>query len=182
MKSNDNQQTSVQRYIEIEGQLVPASEEVYRAYKRPAWAERKRKEREIRCLYEKGTRYTKSCRACELEIAKKGLVLSLDKLTEDGFEVANALDITELATAKTDWRYIPFSEYPVVKRLELKPTNRRWKKERIYTDGDNFYHKDSLHGEVEMYNSRKKHIGVLTPEGDIHPKKGTVKGRVLKDK
>lgn len=24
-----------------------------------------------------------------------------------------------------------------------------WKKERIYTDGDKFYHKDSLHGEVE---------------------------------
>lgn len=84
--------------------------------------------------------------------------------------------------AKTEWKDIPFSEYPIVKRLGLEPTNRRWKKERIYTDGNKFYHKDSLHGEVEMYNSHKKHIGVLTAEGDIHPKKGKVKGRVLKDK
>lgn len=30
-----------------------------------------------------------------------------------------------------------------------------------------------------MYNSRKKHIGVLTAEGDVYPKKGKVKGRVL---
>ena len=39
----DNQQ----RYIEIEGQQIPVTEEVYRAYKRPAWAEHKRQEREI---------------------------------------------------------------------------------------------------------------------------------------
>ncbi|MCL6606130.1 MAG: hypothetical protein K6T94_24960 [Paenibacillus sp.] len=52
----------------------------------------------------------------------------------------------------------------------------------MYTDGERFYYKDSLHGEVEIYNSRKKHIGVLTAEGDVHPKKGKVKGRVLKDK
>ena len=35
-----------ERYIYINGEKVPVTEEVYRAYKRPAWREHKRKERE----------------------------------------------------------------------------------------------------------------------------------------
>ena len=35
-----------ERYILINGEKVPVTEEVYRAYKRPAWREHKRKERE----------------------------------------------------------------------------------------------------------------------------------------
>ncbi|WP_218061350.1 hypothetical protein [Paenibacillus polymyxa] len=31
-------------HVIIDGQQIPTSEEVYRAYKRPAWVERKRKE------------------------------------------------------------------------------------------------------------------------------------------
>ncbi|WP_424768005.1 RNA polymerase sigma factor [Paenibacillus sp. sgz302251] len=127
MKSNDNQQTNIQRYIEIEGQLVPASEEVYRAYKRPAWAEHKRKEREMRCLDDKGNRCTKSCRVCDLERAGKGLpplertssVLSLEKFTEDGFEAADAVDIVELVADKL------LLEELFTALEELDPDNRR---------------------------------------------------------
>ncbi|MDQ1232597.1 DNA-directed RNA polymerase specialized sigma24 family protein [Paenibacillus sp. SORGH_AS306] len=95
-------------HVIIDGQQIPASEEVYRAYKRPAWVERKRKEREIRCLDEKGNRCTKSCRECDLERAKNGLppiertsgTLSLDKFTEDGFQVSDTVDLSELVTDK----------------------------------------------------------------------------------
>jgi len=95
-------------HVIIDGQQIPASEEVYRAYKRPAWAERKRKEREMRCLDKIGNRCTKSCRECDLERAEKGLppierissVLSLDKFTEDGFESADVVDVAEFVADK----------------------------------------------------------------------------------
>lgn len=108
MKINDKQQTSIHRFIEFDGQQIPVTEKVYQAYKRPAWAERKRKERESRCIDEKGKRCTKSCRTCDLVRAEKGLsplertsnVLSLDKLTENGFEVSDAVDFAELLADK----------------------------------------------------------------------------------
>ena len=50
-------------YIMINGEKVPVSEEVYHAYKRPVWVERKR--REVRAEYER----------------------SLDALAEDGFDI-----------------------------------------------------------------------------------------------
>jgi len=65
MKINDNQQTITPRYIEIDGQQIPVSEEVYRAYKRQLWAEHKRKEREKRCRDEKGNRCTRDCSTCD---------------------------------------------------------------------------------------------------------------------
>ncbi|WP_434060099.1 colicin E3/pyocin S6 family cytotoxin [Paenibacillus amylolyticus] len=48
----------------------------------------------------------------------------------------------------------------------FKPTNRRWNKGQIYQDQKtgNYYHKDGMHGEIEAYNRRGKHIGVLTPK------------------
>jgi len=53
-------------YIVVDGEKVPVSEEVYRAFKRPVWAEKKRRQRE----QENGT-----------------TPLSLDSLTEAGFDV-----------------------------------------------------------------------------------------------
>jgi len=114
-------------YIEIDGQKIPVIEEIYRAHKRPTWAERKRKEREIRCLDEKGNRCTKSCRECNLERAEKGLppiertssVLSLDKFTEDGFEAADIVDIAELVADKL------LLEELFGALEELDPENRR---------------------------------------------------------
>ncbi|GHU62693.1 hypothetical protein AGMMS49983_04610 [Clostridia bacterium] len=45
MTNIHNQDEKVQRYIEIDGEQILVTEEVYRAYKRPLWAEHKRKER-----------------------------------------------------------------------------------------------------------------------------------------
>jgi hypothetical protein len=50
-------------FVVIDGEKVPVSEEVYRAYKRPLWAERKR--RQVRAENER----------------------SLEKFAEDGFDI-----------------------------------------------------------------------------------------------
>jgi hypothetical protein len=42
-----------------------------------------------------------------------------------------------------------------------------------------YYHKDPLHGEVEVYDKNGKHIDVFTPEGNPHPTKGKVNGREI---
>ena len=96
MKINDN--VNPQRYIEIDGEQIPVSEEVYRAYKRPLWAECKRKERAKRCRDENGFRCTKDCRTCEK--TRDGSVLSLDKFNDEGYEVADSVDLAELAADK----------------------------------------------------------------------------------
>lgn len=114
-------------HVIIDGQQIPASEEVYRAYKRPAWAEGKRKEREIRCLDERGNRCTKSCRECDLERAKNGLppiertssTLSLDKFTEDGFQVSDTVELAELVADRL------LLEELFAALEELDPENRR---------------------------------------------------------
>jgi len=87
-----------QRFIEIDGKEIPVTEEVYRAYKRPLWAEHKRKERSKRCRNENGFRCTKDCRTCEK--TRDGSVLSIDKFNEEGFEVADTVDLAELVADK----------------------------------------------------------------------------------
>lgn len=50
---------------------------------------------------------------------------------------------------------------------------KRWKSQdlkRIYTW-------DSLHGEIEVFNKRGKHLGVLNPQGELI--KDAVKGRTI---
>ncbi|WP_010503188.1 hypothetical protein [Paenibacillus elgii] len=69
-----------------------------------------------------------------------------------------------------DWTGIPGTEYDVLKKL--KRTNKRWKKQPIYEDKKNYYHRDPLHSEVEVYDKHGDHVGVMTPEGEWHPKKG----------
>jgi len=96
--SQNNNKSDEQRYIEIDGQQVPVTEEVYRAYKRPLWAEHKRKERAKRCRVENGFRCTKDCKTCSK--LRDGGDLSLEKFTEDGFEVADSVDIAELVADK----------------------------------------------------------------------------------
>lgn len=93
MSTNENQ-----RYIEINGEPTPVSEEVYRAYKRPLWAEHKRKEREKRCRNASGNRCTDDCSQCEKQ--RTGSVLSLDKFTEGGFDIADSTDFTALIEDK----------------------------------------------------------------------------------
>lgn len=87
--------TNQQRFIDIDGEQVPVTEEVYRAYKRPLWAEHKRKEREKRCRDERGNRCTGDCSKCDKE--RTGSVLSLSRLVEEnGFEPADTVDIAEM--------------------------------------------------------------------------------------
>lgn len=87
-----------QRFIEIYGQPIPVTEEVYRAYKRPLWTEHKRKEREKRCVINNGSGTTKRCTGdCSIcQKQRTGSVLSLDKFTEEGFEAAEHIDLAEL--------------------------------------------------------------------------------------
>jgi hypothetical protein len=83
-------------YITINGQKVPVTEVVYRAYKRPLWAEHKRKECTKRCRAEHGTRCTKDCSNCPHD--KTGSVLSLDELAATGgYEPSDSVDLADLA-------------------------------------------------------------------------------------
>ena len=82
-----------QYYITIDNEQIPVTEEVYRAYKRPEWAEHKRFERSKRCVDSKGRRCTADCSKCPR--ARTGSVLSLDKLAEDGFDVGTSAFATQ---------------------------------------------------------------------------------------
>lgn len=110
------------RYIHINGKQIPVTEESYRAYKRPAWAERKRKEREKRCVTSNGKgdtkRCTGDCSKCDKQ--RTGSILSLDSLTEEsGFEPCDPIDIAELVADK-----LLFEElYAALE--ELDPDNRK---------------------------------------------------------
>jgi hypothetical protein len=79
-----------------------------------------------------------------------------------------------------NWAKIPASQYPALKKLER--TNYMWGKERIYFDRrkKSYMHKDSLHGEVEVYCKRGLHLNVLTPDGLLHPRKGKDKDKNIK--
>ena len=106
-----------QRYIEIDGRQIPVTEEVYQEYKRPAWAEHKRKECEKRCLDERGHRCTDNCSNCHNQ--RTGSVLSLEKFIDDGFEVADEVDVAELIEDKLRLEEL----YTALN--ELDPDNRR---------------------------------------------------------
>jgi len=83
-----NSKDEKQYFIDINGQQVPVSEEVYRAYKRPAWAEHKRQERGKRCIGENGSRCTGDCSQCDK--LRTGSVLSLDAFEDEGYEPSDA--------------------------------------------------------------------------------------------
>jgi RNA polymerase sigma factor (sigma-70 family) len=90
-----------QRYIKIGGVGIAVSEEVYRAYKRPAWAERKRrqirrgKERSLEAFMEAG-RDIPSGQPLAEEIMEDKLLLemlcaALDELTDEEQNLISAL-------------------------------------------------------------------------------------------
>jgi RNA polymerase sigma factor (sigma-70 family) len=83
-----NCQTDMPRYIEIDGEQITVTEEQYRAYKRPLWAEHKRRERESRCRDAAGVRCKKTefeCRNCPN--GRSGRTLSLEQFADEGFEI-----------------------------------------------------------------------------------------------
>ena len=121
MSINDNQTPAIERDIEINGQQISVTEENYRAFKRPSWAERKRKEREKRCVISNGRGGTKRCTAdcSKCKDQRTGSVLSLDKFADDGFEVSDGIDLTELIADKL------LLEELYAALNELDPENRR---------------------------------------------------------
>ena len=89
-----------QFYVNVNGQKVEVSEEVYRAYVRPIRAQQRAEKRNKRCKV-KGERFglvrcKGNCSECEY--AKSGKAFgsveqSLDALTESGFELPSESDI-----------------------------------------------------------------------------------------
>ncbi|KRE73922.1 colicin E3/pyocin S6 family cytotoxin [Paenibacillus sp. Soil750] len=79
-----------------------------------------------------------------------------------------------------DWVSEPASKYPVFKGMQR--TKKICKGEVIYQDPRTgwYYHKDNLHGEVEVYNKQGKHKGVMNPDGTWHKKKGKDSTKTLK--
>ena len=59
-----NDAVQKQYYLDIEGEQVAVSKEVYLAYMQPVWREQKRVERQKRCIDENGRRCMKDCSQC----------------------------------------------------------------------------------------------------------------------
>lgn len=102
MSNTVNQETK-QYYLTVEGQEVMVTEEVYRAYKRPIWAEHKRNDRQKLCQVSDGKgdlkRCTGNCSKCSR--AREGSVLSLDGLEEEGYSVEDrSQDVAEIVAEK----------------------------------------------------------------------------------
>ncbi|SFS09064.1 RNA polymerase sigma factor [Anaeromicropila populeti] len=102
MLNTVNQETK-QYYLTIDGQEVTVTEEVYRAYKRPIWAEHKRNDRQKLCQVSDGKgglkRCTEDCSKCSR--TKEGNVLSLDGLEEAGYSVEDRTqDVAEIVAEK----------------------------------------------------------------------------------
>ena len=89
--NSDN--ADIRRFIEIDGEQIHVTEEIYRVFKRPLWAEHKRKERAKRCRDENGFRCTKNCRTCNK--SREGSILSLERFMDEGYDIANTVDIAE---------------------------------------------------------------------------------------
>lgn len=72
-----------QRYIFIDNQPIPVTEEVYRAYMRPIWREHKRRERAKRCRIG-GVRCTGDCSQCPYK--RTGNALSIERMQGVGHD------------------------------------------------------------------------------------------------
>ena len=77
MYKNEQNNENLTYYIAIDGQQIPVTEEIYRAYKQPLWRERKRQERQ-RAKITDGPDCTKDVGATPL---------SIDRMLDDGLEI-----------------------------------------------------------------------------------------------
>ena len=116
-------------YLPVDGQEIPVTEEVYLAYWQPMGAERKRQEREKRCLISDGKGKTKRCMEdCSKCLEQRmGSVLSLDRFAEDGYEISDSLDMDELVAEKL------LLEELSAALNELDPINKRIAE--LYSEG-----------------------------------------------
>lgn len=129
MPKSDNQKLNQEYYLTIDGQKITVTEDVYRTDRRPVWAERKRQEREKRCLISDGKGKTKRCvgDCSQCDKQRIGSVLSLEKFSEDGYEVPGSFDVAELVAEK-----LLFEELAAALD-ELDPQNKRIAE--LYGDG-----------------------------------------------
>ena len=85
MTNRDNKgQNDQQRYIEIDGAMIPVTEEVYKAFKQPAWAESQRKKRESRCRIA-DKRCMEDCSKCPHK--RSGTPYSIEAMMDDGLDI-----------------------------------------------------------------------------------------------
>ncbi len=90
-------------YITIEGQEITVTEEVYRAYKRPTWAEHKRNDRQKRCQVSDGRGGLKRCRqdCSTCYRTKEGSILTLGELTEKKHVLdTSEIDVSDIVADK----------------------------------------------------------------------------------
>ena len=106
-----------QRCIEIDGVQVSVSEEVYRAFMRPIWAERKREEREKRCRTKNGNRCIDDCSKCPE--TRSGRPLSIERMVEYGQDVPEPIGMEEIIVRKQ------LLEALHTAVLQLNPKDRR---------------------------------------------------------
>ena len=90
-------------YITIEGQEIAVTEEIYRAYKRPTWAEHKRNDREKRCQVSDGKgglkRCLEDCSICDR--VRDGSILTLNELAEEKHVLgAGEMDVSDIVAGK----------------------------------------------------------------------------------
>ena len=82
-----------------------------------------------------------------------------------------------------NWAEVPAAQYPILKNKVKTPLFwiKDGSRQSIYVDPKtrNYYHKDPLHGEVEVYDTRGRHIKVLLPTGEEHPVRKAKKGRSI---
>lgn len=87
-----------QRFIFIDNEPIPVTEEVYRAYMRPVWAEQKRQERAKRCRIG-GARCTGDCSQCPH--MRTGTAVSLERLNEvNHMPVDLSADVQEIVEGR----------------------------------------------------------------------------------
>lgn len=106
-------------YITIEGQEITVTEEVYRAYKRPTWAEHKRNDREKRCQVSDGKgglkRCLEDCSTCDR--VRDGSILTLDEMTEEKHVLGTSeMDVSDIVAGKVLLEQL----YKVLEELDPK--------------------------------------------------------------
>jgi RNA polymerase sigma factor (sigma-70 family) len=108
-----------------ESKTIYVSEEVYRAYKQPYWAEKQQERRASRCMIN-GHRCMGDCTKCDR--LRDGAPLSLEQLTEDGIEVPASYETPEEAMIRKE-------EYEQLYAAMATLTDRDQKILQLFSDG-----------------------------------------------
>lgn len=114
-----------QYYVRIKGQKVYVTEEVYRAYVRPARARQRAELREQKC-YVKGKKWervrcTRDCSTCPYAQEKNkvtGTPLSLEQMYEQGIEICSDMDMEAIFIEKETQKEHSFMVHEAISKLK----------------------------------------------------------------